>query len=514
MILTEDIEVNLNARNISSIREYKKDDNLILGEKVIIPVELLSKGSHVRIKCRCDICGKEKEIAYQKYNKNINNGGYYSCSSKCSQNKVKNTSLSKYGSEYYMKTDEYRERSRKTNMSKYGSECYLTSDEGLRKTKEIILNKLGVDNPFKSKEIQDKIKKTNIKKWGVDNPSKSDFIKSKIGIKTSKVWNEKYKSYYKENHNLDIVSYIDCVYKIKCDNCGSEYDIDKFLLSNRILLNTEICTVCNKLRDGSSGYENELKSYISSIYTGEIIENTKSIISPYELDIFLPGEQIAIEFNGLYWHSDKYKDKLYHSRKYKMCLDRNIELIQVWQDDWLYKNQIIKSFIEEKILNNFNKIIPIELCDVKLIESKDANNFLEKNHIKGKSKSKINIALIYKEEIISLMSLNRIKSKSYILNRYCNKLGYKINDSFLNLLNYFTKNFNFDEIVTYHDNSLGFNNLYESIGFKKESEINIDYSYVISGIRKHKYVKKTIKNIDRDLLRIYDAGSYKFIKKN
>jgi hypothetical protein len=503
MLISKNVEISLNVRNISYIREYKKDDSLCLGDQVIIPVDLLSKGSHEKIKCKCEVCGNEKEITYQKYNKNIKNGGYYSCSSRCSQDKVKRTSLIKYGSDYYTKTDEYKKRAKKTNIEKYGSNYYLGSEEGINKTKEAILEKYGVDNPFKSKEIQDKIKSTNIEKWGVDNPSKSEEIKNKISLETSRVWNEKYKRYYKENHNLDIISYKDSIYNIKCSKCNSDYEIHKFLLANRILLNTEICTNCNTLRDGSSGYENELKDYIRSIYSGEIIENSRSIINPYELDIHLPEIGIAIEFNGLYWHSDKYKNKNYHLTKHEMCLEKEIELIQIWQDDWLYKNDIIKSILNKKINNGFK--IDSSSCELKAVDGKLASEFLSKNHLKGISKSKINIGLFYKNDMVSIISFNRTRGDKYILTRYCNKLNFNINGSSLRLLSYFKENINFEELVVHHDKSLGFCN-YEKLGFKRFRDYKPEFSYIISGIRKNKTKKL-------DSLKVYDSGKIKFILK-
>jgi hypothetical protein len=61
----------------------------------------------MNIKVKCDICGKEKEIMFQKYIKNISNGGFYSCSSKCAQDKIKKTNKDKFGKEYYTQTNEY-----------------------------------------------------------------------------------------------------------------------------------------------------------------------------------------------------------------------------------------------------------------------------------------------------------------------------------------------------------------------------------------------------------------------
>jgi very-short-patch-repair endonuclease len=65
----------------------------------------------------------------------------------------------------------------------------------------------------------------------------------------------------------------------------------------------------------------------------QIIENSRKIIQPYELDIYIPKKKIAIEFNGLYWHSSERKEKDYHYQKYKKCKEKGIKLIQIFEDD-------------------------------------------------------------------------------------------------------------------------------------------------------------------------------------
>ena len=74
------------------------------------------------------------------------------------------------------------------------------------------------------------------------------------------------------------------------------------------------CPHCARMR---SIVENELVEYVKSIYSGEIKTSDRSLINPYELDIYLPEKKIAIEFNGLYWHGEKQKGKDYHEKKMK-----------------------------------------------------------------------------------------------------------------------------------------------------------------------------------------------------
>lgn len=88
----------------------------------------------------------------------------------------------------------------------------------------------------------------------------------------------------------------------------------------------------------------------------EILYNCRDIISPYELDIYIPSLNLAIEYNGVYWHSNKFLNRDAHYNKYLRCLENGIRLIQVWEDDW--KNN--KSYVMEKLYNCLNNI-PLNL---------------------------------------------------------------------------------------------------------------------------------------------------------
>jgi len=480
------------------------------------------------------MCGKVKEIYYQKYIKNIKNGNYYACCSKCAQNKVKKTSLEKYGEEYYTKTNEYKSKTIISNNEKYNSDFYLTSNIGKETIKNINLNKYGVENPFSNKLIKQKIKNTNIIKYGVDNPSKSDKIKDIISKKGKETWKKKYKKFYEKN-NLNIIGYDDDnIYTIICDK-NHEYQISNYLLQNRIISNTETCTICNPYNlTNTSGYELQLRDYIQSLISDRlIIFNDRTLINPYEIDIYIPELKLAFEFNGLYWHSDKYKDKNYHNNKHKLCKEKDIELFQIWEDDWLYKNNIIKSIIRNKLKVNC-EIIYARDCKISIIDHKTTNDFLQNNHLKGKCNSKYNIALIHNGEIVSLMTFGKlrnslgyknIKDDVFELHRFCNLLNINVIGGASKILSYFMKNVNFSEIITYYDKSFGYKNVYEKIGFEFVSETQIDYNYIVDNIRVHRYkyrkqnlvkmgydANKTENEITNELkiLKIHGVGNYKY----
>lgn len=94
---------------------------------------------------------------------------------------------------------------------------------------------------------------------------------------------------------------------------------------------------CVKCLDRNiSRQEVDLLNFVRSIYGSEIITNSRNVISPYELDIYLPKAKIAIEYNGEYWHKEGVMVPVgYHQMKTGLCHSKGIELIHVWERDWI-----------------------------------------------------------------------------------------------------------------------------------------------------------------------------------
>ncbi len=108
-----------------------------------------------------------------------------------------------------------------------------------------------------------------------------------------------------------------------------------------------LCRDCLEKRT-SSQYEIEIAEYINTFYNEQPIKNSRSIIQPYELDLYYPEKKIAIEFNGDYWHSEQNgKNQYYHINKYKLCKEHNIVLVSVFECEWLNKKDAIKSYMHD-----------------------------------------------------------------------------------------------------------------------------------------------------------------------
>ena len=130
------------------------------------------------------------------------------------------------------------------------------------------------------------------------------------------------------------------------------------MILNRSNDNDVICTKCNKKYQSSM--ELDLLNEIRIFYKDDIEVGNKKILNGKEIDIFLPKLNLGIEFNGVYWHSTQLKDNMYHYEKKKLGMEKGIDIIFIWEDDWKIDKEniieMIKLIINVKINNQSVKL--------------------------------------------------------------------------------------------------------------------------------------------------------------
>jgi hypothetical protein len=189
-----------------------------------------------------------------------------------------------------------------------------------------------------------------------------------------------------------------------------------------------------------------------------------------------------------------YKEKDYHKKKTQFFLERGIDIYHVWEDDWVYRKPIIKGLILNK-LGIYEKRIGARKCEIKLIEdNKVVKDFLDNNHIQGSINSSVKIGLYYNNELVSLMTFGKLrnslgfKNKSgYELLRFCNKIGFQIIGGASKLFSFFSKNYEYDEIISYADYSRSNGDVYHKMGFVEIGLTTPNYWYIIGDQRRHRF---------------------------
>jgi len=293
------------------------------------------------------------------------------------------------------------------------------------------------------------------------------------------------------------------------------------------LYNKNGCPKCISII--SSGHQ-EIINFIDNRF--KIIINNKDTIKPYELDIFMPDINIAIEYNGIYFHSysslETARDKNIHKIKYKLCEKVGIRLIQIFENEWITKKEIVKSILNQK-LNLCINIIYARECHITDLTSGKFNDFCYCNHIQGILNTKYRYGLIYNNELVQIIGFNNHNKYDYICTRLCSKVNTMVIGGASKLLNYFVKIMKPCSILTYADARFSNGNVYNKLGFNFINHTKPNYFYIKNHnvysrlqFQKHKLSKK-LNNFNSDLSeaenmfnnkyrRMWDAGHLKFVK--
>jgi hypothetical protein len=190
-------------------------------------------------------------------------------------------------------------------------------------------------------------------------------------------------------------------------------------------------------------------------------ENNKKLISPWEVDFLLYEHGVAIEIDGNYWHSEVggEKNEKYHISKTLKCFQKQVKLIHIFEDEWIFKKDIVKSRIAN-IINKTHSTLYARKCEIVHVLEKEKVNFLEFNHLMGNSKDSVRIGLTFNDELVSIMTFSKRrlalgKNKSddgdWELNRFCSKIEFNVVGAFQKLLKYFIKKYKPIKITTYAD---------------------------------------------------------------
>ena len=286
-------------------------------------------------------------------------------------------------------------------------------------------------------------------------------------------------------------------------------------------------SICYKCTYNASKMEIEFGDFIKSFYFGEVITNSRSIIYPYELDIFLPEFNLGIEINGMYWHSEKFKEKKAHLDKYNLCKSKGIRLISIWEWEYLKNKDKIENFIKNLIYEKIK--LQARKLQIKEVSIKEQRKFLENNHLQDYVSCSLALGLYQGDELIQMMTF-RVKSKKdkiWEIGRLATKVGYSVTGGAERLFKNLQKMVDYKEIISYNNMDKFTGEVYERLGLSLES-ITIPYGWISDRrfvpryqTQKSKLIKqgfdknKSESEIMRDegFSKIYLTGVQKFVLK-
>ena len=499
---------------------------------------------------KCVVCGLPT-----KFSDRLNRGYYTHCSKKCTANdtgtvtKRKATSLELYGSEGYNN----HEQTSKTKLERYGDANYANGDQ-IKATKKARYGKEGYNNPEKRKATKlvkygatnyvntEKCAQTKLERYGsrtYNNSAKMQETKLARYNDPHYVNRDKGRETYIKNVILKyqsaagdqcrIIGYENREFTCECTQCGNRFTIPVTTGYMRLFrYGINWCTVCHPAETSRSKEEGALFDYVSSL-VGEnnVVKSDRKTVFGHELDIYVPYKHLAIEFDGLYWHNELKKPDVYHLRKTEDCLEHGIHLVHVFEDEWNYQMDIVKSRISG--LLGKNETIYARKCKIKDICQEEARAFLEDNHIQGSVVSKWRYGLYHNGQLVAVMTFGKNRFGEGIeLLRFCTRKYLNIVGGASKLFKRFiTDHQNIDTIISYADRRWsGGEAFYPKLGFVLDGKTRPSYYYIINNIR-HNRLEFTKQNLvaagfdpnlseheimlSRKIYRIYDCGNYRYI---
>lgn len=290
------------------------------------------------------------------------------------------------------------------------------------------------------------------------------------------------------------------------------------------------CPKCSM--SGTSTQEQEIAKYIQSLDI-EIIQNDRSLISPLEIDIVIPSLKIAIEYCGLYWHSEQRgKDKDYHLNKLELTNSIGYRLITIMEDEWVNRQDIVKSRLKHILGKDTDKRLFARKLEIKKVSSAASREFFDEYHIQGTCGASWMYGLFDKEKMVACISfgINRFtKEAGCELIRYAT--SYNIVGGFSRLLKHFIReNPTIKSISSYSCRRWSEGNVYSKNGFELGGTSQPSYFYIKPGetirynrvlFQRHKLSSK-LENFDESKTevqnmiangysRIFDCGCLKWI---
>lgn len=272
--------------------------------------------------------------------------------------------------------------------------------------------------------------------------------------------------------------------------------------------------------------------------------NDKKLLKGVEIDILMSELKLGIEFNGLLYHSELFGKKKwdFHKNKTDLMNSAGYKLIHIFEDDWDYKQDIVKSKLMHICKKTPNKIHSRK-CLIKLCTTQEKETFLVQNHLLGPDSSNVSIGAYYNDDLVAVMTFDnkrkmQVKQNdvdSYELKRFAIKNLHSIPGVANRMIKHFINSFKPTSIISFAEKTWtnGIEeNLYSKNNFTKVADLRPDYKYFNrkehKPIRLHKFqfgkqsLKKMFPNVFKDEKteweimqecnydRVWDCGKIKY----
>lgn len=421
--------------------------------------------------------------------------------------KMQTTMIERYGSSSTLGSPELREKVMKTNLERYGSEHISQVPQIREQIRQSCQERYGHANPMQNADIRDKVVQTCQERYGYENPMQN----LEIQEKTRQTNLERYGCLNPAQIRSDTETNREFFLKLRSEEFWKSFDTREQLemvLSKRFLSAQTILEYIQKNRPDLLGEyprcsapHRQILRFLESVGV-EFEINTRKYINPYELDIVIPSKNLAIEVNGLYWHSEIGAGKTpdYHLQKTLRAEAVGLGLMQFWDSEIRDQRSIVESVIRARL--GLLESVGARECQICEVDQSEEKTFLDENHLQGYVSSQSCVGLRYQNRLVALMSFRRPrfdKVHDWELLRFCTQIGLAIPGGASRL---FEKRPT-GSMISYADRRLFSGQLYQRLGFRFSHFSRPGYRYTQdyqTAFSRYRFQKSQLEK----LLEVYD----------
>lgn len=471
---------------------------------------------------------------------------------------AKSTNQERYGTDWPMQSSEIQEKAADTLYDHYGVRTPMASAEIKDKVVETYREHTGYDYPLQNPEVLEHLKQTNLEKYGVEYSSQAMEVKEKTKatmlakygvINYNQLWGQRSKRMLTPE-NLDVwKSFVGDPQSFITENFDHKptyKELAEYIGVSVTAFYPYLSEDDRKelIAVSTSNMENEVITMIKQINPNITIDlHNRKLIAPYELDIYLPEYDFAIECNPTSTHNsskgsfgDYAKSPSYHKMKTDLCEEKGIFLYHIYGYEWSHKKEIIKSMIANIIGTNTR--IYARKCIVVTVPNDQAREFFNMHHRQGHTNASVYLGLQYDDELVSVMSFNKIRytigidksdlSECWELVRFASKCNTTVIGGADKLFKEFIRKYSPKQVRSFSDRSHTRGTLYKKLGFVEIRRSDANYMWVntLDDTAYHRInaqkqnIKKFLKDDNIDIsqsefaimeshgyVRVYDSGT-------
>lgn len=305
------------------------------------------------------------------------------------------------------------------------------------------------------------------------------------------------------------------LYQLKCNACGEIFSRTRnAFVDSKIDQQAFKCPVCVPRHKHRSAAEVELHEFVVGALPTSVavISNDRTVLNGREIDCYIPELNVGIEYNGLYWHSERRSGHAPtdHNWKTKLAYTKGVRLITIFEDEWINKREIVESRIRHILKSSSQRVIYARKTTVEHISAQEKHEFLTSNHIQGTDNSSIRYGARHNGELVAVMTItktNMVKGGSgveYEINRFAVKTNTHAPGIASKLFQTFVKEHSPALVISYADRRWCTGQVYDQLGFVFSAVTPPSYWYLVNNYTKRLHRSNFMKHMLSNKLSVFD----------